>query len=685
MLASALLRRRTAVVTGVAVAALTGAAVVPLTAEPATAALPSQCVGTVDIVCTFTGPSATYNLTIPNAVTSISIHAVGQRGLPSGTAPGGDPAYVDASYPVSDGQAVSVQLRNDGGAGGTPAAGRGGGSAVVMVGANPVVIAAGGGGAGEGNPAAPSSAGGAAGQAGHSGSPDPTAFGYDSAAGGQPGSATAGGAGGTGAEVTSTCIFTAPHFGPSGAAGTATGGGRGGVPSGSPSTYGGGGGGGGRYGGGGGGSGGVIAGCGSMTAGGGGGGSSYAAAGATSTGISVSESSVVRISFTLKKRASYSPTSLDLGATEVGKTGAPQQATVTNTGSLPLDMGTATITGADAASFVTSDDTCSGATVAVGATCHVGVRLTPTATGEFAATLSIPDGSPSSPHLVALSGVGTPPADLKILSTGSVYVGKDHLVTRTVKASGVTATYKVGILNDDSVSRSFRVGLTPAATTAQVWTSGFRGLELPKDAAGNYITPPVAPGKVLALVLRVTPSGPGQVIEPVGVHLLSDLDAPIESVSTETNTAAPVAGTTSYELFAKQGSDPYIGGPLSGQTATAPALNVGQTATFSLKLKNDGGAASFIGLRMTDVDGCSGSFTPTVKVGTKNVTAAALDGTYQTPLLAPSKFTTVKVTVKRAAAGCPYKNLKVQSLDTAGNVVRTSYLLTNAAYNAALD
>jgi hypothetical protein len=111
---------------------------------------------------------------------------------------------------------------------------------------------------------------------------------------------------------------------------------------------------------------------------------------------------------------------------------------------------------------------------------------------------------------------------------------------------------------------------------------------------------------------------------------------------------------------------------------------VGQTATYTLRLKNDGTTAQKIGLRLTDVDGCTGSFAVAVKVGTKVWTSEAFAGTYLTPLLAPGKLSQATVTVKRTAAGCAAKSLRVQSLDN-GTVAGTSYLLTNAAYDAATD
>jgi hypothetical protein len=42
------------------------------------------------------------------------------------------------------------------------------------------------------------------------------------------------------------------------------------------------------------------------------------------------------------------------------------------------------------------------------------------------------------------------------------------------------------------------------------------------------------------------------------------------------------------------------------------------------------------------------------------------------------------VTIRRSTPGCPAQLIRAESLDR-GTVVRTSYLLANAAYDAATD
>jgi len=900
-MASRVLRHPRRLLALAAATALGLSGLVLVTQTSSQASLPPQCVTAADgvsVTCTYTGSAGAGfpTLTIPNGTTSMNVHAVGRRGLSSsnGTV-GGNPAVVDATIPTADGEGYLVQLKNDGGAAGTSSAGgtagKGGGSSILRksTSATPIIQAAGGGGAGNAGTGAPTTAssGGNAGAAGAAANATGTP-----SQGGLPATQAAGGDGGAGGVYDNcTTLVTLPS-GNAGTSGNVAGG------AGANGVYGGGGGGGGRFGGGGGAAG--ASGCTSSFGAGGGGGSSTVPAGATS-GISTTESAIVRITFTLAPRATVSTDTLAFGDVLVGTTSTEQTVTIGNTGSIPMVLGNGVMTGSDPASFVKTSDACTGATLDVGATCQVTVafkpttigtrtaiyritdnsptsphdialtgtgiapvatlsktsldfgdrvvgttstnmglvvkntgagslvigtptidgpnaadfafgpgntcagaslaanatcqvlvRFAPTATGARTATVTIPTNAADSPSTVALSGTGTapeagpsptaidfgvqqvgetsvahvvtlnnpgtadlhvsgltvtganagdfstsgdtctgatvapggscvvsvrfapaaggdrsatltftsdggpaavslsgiglPPADLKVLGTGSVYTGRDHLVTRTVAASGDQMTYKLGVLNEDSVAHTYRIRLTQsgAAATAEVWTSGFNAKVLPTDADGYFVTPAIAAGKVVLFQLRVTPTAAGQVVSGVGVDLLTDSGLLIEGLDTETNTAAPAAGTSSFELFAKQGTQPFVGGPVSGQTATGPALNVGQSSIYTLRLKNDGSTSQKIGLRVTDLDGCAGSFATTVKVGTKVWTTEAFAGTYLTPLLAPGKYTQVTVTVKRTAAGCPAKALQVESLDN-GTAVRSSFLRTNAAYNAATD
>jgi hypothetical protein len=103
-----------------------------------------------------------------------------------------------------------------------------------------------------------------------------------------------------------------------------------------------------------------------------------------------------------------SPPNIAFPPQPLGTTSAAKSVTVTNIGSSPLIISTATIGGADPGEFAKTADTCTGATLtpspASGSTCTVSVTFTPSATGIFSATLDITDSASNSPQTVTLSG-----------------------------------------------------------------------------------------------------------------------------------------------------------------------------------------------------------------------------------------------------------------------------------------
>ncbi|MBM6398919.1 choice-of-anchor D domain-containing protein [Phycicoccus sonneratiae] len=105
-------------------------------------------------------------------------------------------------------------------------------------------------------------------------------------------------------------------------------------------------------------------------------------------------------------RASASATSIAFGPERLRVPSDARTVTVTNTGTAPLTLGTASLTGSSPRDFEKSFDTCSNAVVAVGATCRVDIGFLPQAVGDTSAVLLMPSDDPSSPLEVALSGTG---------------------------------------------------------------------------------------------------------------------------------------------------------------------------------------------------------------------------------------------------------------------------------------
>jgi hypothetical protein len=96
-----------------------------------------------------------------------------------------------------------------------------------------------------------------------------------------------------------------------------------------------------------------------------------------------------------------SPTSLTFLPQPVGSTSAPQTITLTNPGSLALQIQTISISG----SF-TETNTC-GSSLIAGGTCTISVAFTPSASGSVSSSLTFADSAGGSLRSVPVSGVGT--------------------------------------------------------------------------------------------------------------------------------------------------------------------------------------------------------------------------------------------------------------------------------------
>jgi hypothetical protein len=105
------------------------------------------------------------------------------------------------------------------------------------------------------------------------------------------------------------------------------------------------------------------------------------------------------------------PTALTFSTTVVGATSAAKNVTLTNGGSVTLDI-TSLVTAGDFATRTATGKTPCGATLAGGKTCQIGVVFTPTAAGSRTGTLSINDNASNSPQKVTLSGTGEAPVTL---------------------------------------------------------------------------------------------------------------------------------------------------------------------------------------------------------------------------------------------------------------------------------
>ena len=140
------------------------------------------------------------------------------------------------------------------------------------------------------------------------------------------------------------------------------------------------------------------------------------------------------------------PTSMSFSSQAVGTISPPQSATVTNTGTQPLNF-TKILVGTSSAGtpqdFAETDNCLSApynGVLGVGQSCNISVTFTPTASGSRVAALSISDNATGSPQSILLSGTGAaafsltlPPNETKTVNPALI---GDTQTTFVIAANG---------------------------------------------------------------------------------------------------------------------------------------------------------------------------------------------------------------------------------------------------------
>lgn len=168
---------------------------------------------------------------------------------------------------------------------------------------------------------------------------------------------------------------------------------------------------------------------------------------------------------------------LAFGSQLVKTTSAAQTATVTNTGTTAITMGTITLT--DATNYTMSANTCpaSGSTLAAKASCTISVTFNPTSTGFKRAAVVIVDSDPSSPQLIGLTGTGTS----KVVLTPST------IQFATTPVGVTSALTKVTLTNSSGVSITLGTPVTTVTGPFVVATSSTCTAGLVVAAGGNCV------------------------------------------------------------------------------------------------------------------------------------------------------------------------------------------------------
>jgi hypothetical protein len=104
--------------------------------------------------------------------------------------------------------------------------------------------------------------------------------------------------------------------------------------------------------------------------------------------------------------ATLSPPKANFGALKVGTTGAPKTFTLTNNGTINMNITSIAIGGTNPGDFIINSTTTCGPQLAGGATCTINVSFQPTQHGLRKAQLIVTDDASNSPQVSNLTGVG---------------------------------------------------------------------------------------------------------------------------------------------------------------------------------------------------------------------------------------------------------------------------------------
>lgn len=247
-----------------------------------------------------------------------------------------------------------------------------------------------------------------------------------------------------------------------------------------------------------------------------------------------------------------------------------------------------------------------------------------------------------------------------------------------VGKEGATMTYTFQVRNTGTTLAQYRLNVTDwSGAQAQLYDGSLLLKPLASSPDGYY-TKAIPAGGSQTLTLKIPiPVGTAQVEHYSGITLYGTDGYYIASRNLIAEEPAVLTGSTATDLFVKQGGQLAVGGAGRYQAVTAPTISGTQSATFTATLQNSTGPTASIGFQVFNDESPCGQVT--VKDGSVDVTAAALNGTYQTPPLAKLGKRNLTITVKNLASSCLRTHVTVRSRIPGGSYQQASILLANKA------
>ncbi len=165
--------------------------------------------------------------------------------------------------------------------------------------------------------------------------------------------------------------------------------------------------------------------------------------------------------------ASVTPASINWVSVAIGKGGAPKAATLTNSGTAAISIGSIALTGTNPGDYQIYSKTC-GTSLAVSASCTATIVFSPTAVGTRTATLNFTDSATNSPQHVTLSGTGASgftiaPLNPSVAVNGTLQFTASATATWTASCGTITSG---GLYKAPATTGSCKVTATGTGGTA---------------------------------------------------------------------------------------------------------------------------------------------------------------------------------------------------------------------------
>ena len=342
--------------------------------------------------------------------------------------------------------------------------------------------------------------------------------------------------------------------------------------------------------------------------------------------------------------AAFSPSVISFAQQNVGSTSAPQNFSVTNTGSANLTV--TAVASSNTTEFPVSLDGCSGTTLTPGSHCVIGVVFKPSYGGARSGSISVTDNATGSPQTVAVTGTsyGIPatafnPTSLTFGNTNIGASSASQTITLTnpgtdVLVIGGNITLTGVHAGDYSQSNSCTptlapTGLVPAAScvitvTFKPTAAGTRGAYLTITDNANNI-----PSSVQNIPLTGTGVAvPTAVLSPVAGSTLTFGGTDIGVTSAAQTVTVTNSGTGQLTIAGLSIGLPGANGADFAETNNCGAtLVVSSTCTISITFTPQAAGARTATLTITDNANNTGGSTQTISLSGSGVglPAAALN------------------------------------------------------------